>query len=117
MYTAGLAVECILQALALRWGAKYDARHDLIKWLQKCPSGLQLALRTHAAEQWSTVNTAWTNRLRYLSEDGLLGYLRKKEFNRGIRGGRDSVLKLNARKLCYAAHVVHGKGLVIWHRS
>jgi len=33
MYLSGLAVECVLQAVALHHGAIHDARHSLLSWL------------------------------------------------------------------------------------
>ena len=43
-YLAGLAVESILQAIALHAGASHDARHSLSNWLAKCPAALHDAL-------------------------------------------------------------------------
>jgi len=50
-YLAGLAVESILQALALHGGAGHDAKHTLSKWLSKCPSALHDALKGSA--EWN----------------------------------------------------------------
>ncbi len=33
VYLAGLSIECLLQAFALRDVPTHDARHDLTKWL------------------------------------------------------------------------------------
>ncbi len=38
MYLSGLAVECILQAVAFLDKPIHDARHDLKKWLNRCRS-------------------------------------------------------------------------------
>lgn len=114
MYLSGLAVECILQAIAIRDGAAHDAKHDLIKWLMKCPEKLKDAIRARAADDWSTVNTTWSNRLRYMSESGALGYLRNKGLVRRIKGGHESILKVNAKRLLASAQAVRRKGMIIW---
>ena len=40
MYLAGLAVECILQAIVLNDDPTHDAKHDLTKWLARCRASL-----------------------------------------------------------------------------
>ena len=75
-YLAGLAVESILQALALQGGAPHDARHSLSNWLSKCPTSLHEALKGSA--DWNLLVARWDNGIRYLSFDGLLGYFRNK---------------------------------------
>jgi hypothetical protein len=114
MYFSGLAVECILQAWALHTGAAADARHALPNWLAKCPVGLQDDLKGPAIREWSTVVASWDNGLRYLSFDGLLGYLRDKGLSRGISGGPPSVVRKNANDLLESAEVVHQKAVVQW---
>src|SRR5689334_9665115 len=84
-YLAGLAVESILQALALHSGAAHDARHSLSKWMSKCPTAMHDALKGSA--QWNLLVALWDNGMRYLSFDGLLGYFRDKEYARGKKGG------------------------------
>ena len=49
MYLSGLAVECVLQAIALFYDASYDAQHDLSRWLSKCPTGLQDSLKSRVS--------------------------------------------------------------------
>lgn len=40
MYVSGLAVESLMQAIAIRSGASHDAHHDLRAWLKKCPQSV-----------------------------------------------------------------------------
>ncbi len=117
MYVAGLAVESPLQAFATRMGEPHDARHSLDKWLNKCPAALVDAIRGRASTQWSELNTMWSNDLRYLSESGLLGRIRDRKHDRGIKGGRDSVLRVCARRCADDARAVHNRGLLQWHRD
>lgn len=117
MYLSGLAVECVLQAIAIRGGAAHDAKHDLIKWLKKCPEKLKVAINARVAVEWSTINTTWNNRLRYLSESGVLGYLRRKGLSKKIKGGPESIIKENAKRLLASAQAVHKKGMIIWRQS
>jgi len=114
-YLAGLAVESILQANALRGGAAHDARHSLSMWLSKCPTALNDALKGSA--QWNLLVALWDNGLRYLSFDGLLGYFRKKAYGKGKKGGVESIVRGVTKHLVDAAEVVHKKGLAVWLSS
>ena len=119
IYTAGLAVECVLQAIALRAGASDDAKHDLRKWLAKCPTNLQTIIAKDVPNEWSFLTIVWFNAIRYLSHDGLLGHLRKLELNKGIKQGKDgtvAILKVNAGRVVTAARAVHGKGASTWRQ-
>jgi hypothetical protein len=111
-YTAGLAVEAILQALALEGGATHDARHTLSNWLNKCPRSLQDSLKGSA--DWNVLLALWDNGLRYLSFDGLLGYLRAKGYAKGKKGGVQSIVRTVVRHLVDAAEVVHKRAVAQW---
>jgi hypothetical protein len=118
MYVAGLAVEALVQALALRAGAAHDARHDLDAWLRKCPERVIDGLVPHAG--WSRVVIVWRNDLRYLSKAGVLGYLRSRNLTARIKVGErgsDGVLRFNATQMLKAASAVHKKGVVMWHEG
>lgn len=117
MYVAGLAVEALLQAFAIRGGEAHDARHGLQQWLNKSPAVLVDAIRGDAKTEWSELNTMWNNDLRYLSEAGLLGRLRDRKHDRGIKGGRESVLKICSRRCVDDARAVHNRGLLQWRRD
>lgn len=116
-YLAGLAVECILQAVAIRMGAAHDARHSLPKWLAKCPVELQDAIKSQVPDEWSLLVALWDNGIRYLSREGFLGYVRDKGYTEKIRGGPESMLRKNAKLLVGAADAVHKKGLAQWVNS
>jgi hypothetical protein len=117
MYLAGIAVECILQAIAIHNGSHHDARHDLPKWLSKCPAALQDDIKGQAASAWSELLAVWDNGLRYLSEEGLLGYLREKNASRRISGGPNAIIRENARRLLGAADIIHKRGSAQWVSS
>lgn len=115
MYLAGVAVECVVQSVVLLDYPSHDARHDLNKWLARGRTSLQDAVKasdTRAA--WSFLTAVWRNGLRYLSEAGLLGYLRDLDLQRGIGGGTEAIIKVNARRLVTAAELVHAKGTAAW---
>lgn len=114
-YLAGLAVESILQALALQTGAPHDAKHTLTKWLSKCPSSIHEALK--GSGEWNRLVALWDNGLRYLSFDGLLGYFRNKGYVRGRKGGVESIVRQVTKELVDSAETVHKKGLAIWLSS
>jgi hypothetical protein len=81
-YLAGLAVESILQALAIKSGG---SRHSLPNWLSKCPPTMFDALK--GSGEWNRLVALWDNGMRYLSYDGLLGYFRDKAALHGKKGG------------------------------
>ena len=114
-YLGGLAIECILQAIALRQDPSHDSRHDLRRWLGRCPVGLQQALasermRTH----WTTVATDWNNSLRYFSESALLGYLRKKKRLRRWKGDTQARMNQAVTTFVNASERVFEKGVAQW---
>lgn len=116
MYLAGLSVECMLQAHALRSGAAHDARHDLDAWLIKCSVRLQNTIRDKSDDAWARLRRMWANEMRYMSVPGLLGFLRAKGryAYRDIKGGDNSLIKANADRLVKAARIVVDKGAVLW---
>ena len=114
VYLGGLSVECILQAIVLKLGGVRDAKHSLPIWLARCPVSMQDAIKGTARNEWNLVVALWDNSLRYVSKDGLLGYLRQKGYTTGIYGGPESVLRKNGKALVAAAEVVQRKGLAQW---
>lgn len=117
MYLAGLAVECILQAVCHLDDPSHDARHHLPKWLNKCRTSLQDAINAPGVRgHWTTVVNVWRNQLRYLSEDALLGFLRRIKRDRLVSGGGEAIMKVNADRLLESADVVHRRGLAAWKR-
>jgi len=115
MYTAGLAVECIIQAIALNHGATHNARHNLANWLTKCPEALDDTLR--GTGEWNLVVALWRNELRYLSFEGLLHHLRERNHVRGLKGSVESLVRTSATRFVSAAGVVQKKGVAEWLRS
>lgn len=121
IYVAGLAVECVLQAIALRHRAELDARHDLALWLTRCPNRVSDRIQANAPNAWSFLRVCWENRLRYLSDDAALGYLRAKGLAKGLklprRGAdppRETVLRANASLCLQSARLVHDTGVLEW---
>ena len=56
----------------------------------------------------------WDNRLRYLSESGVLGLLRASGWAMGIKGGPSEILRKNGDLLVSSADWVHKKGMAAW---
>lgn len=111
-YLAGLSVESILQAIALCHGAAADARHDLRQWLNRCPLQMIDALR--GVPEWSHIITAWDNGIRYLSFDGFLGHLRRRNLAQGRKGGVESMVRTSVKAIVESARIVHEKGTIQW---
>jgi hypothetical protein len=53
IYLAGLAVECLVQAIARLDDPTYDARHDLAIWLSRCRTSLQDKLNSKVIREHS----------------------------------------------------------------
>jgi HEPN domain-containing protein len=107
IYLSGLAVECVLQAIVLREHPQHDSKHNLAKWLSRCRPSLQDAVKASGIrESWALLIAVWRNELRYYSEAGLLGHLRRIDRARGISGGSEAILRVNAQRLLEAASVV-----------
>lgn len=112
---AGLSVECVLQALALRNDSRHDARHNLAAWLARCPRPLQNELRTQPMdEHWVHLLAIWRNHLRYASRDSLLGYLRRVSQWRRLKGDDDARMKAMCRSVLQSAWEIQKKGLAAW---
>lgn len=115
MYLSGLAVECILQAIVFLDRPSHDARHDLTKWLRQARASLQDAIKAQDTRaEWDRLLVTWRNGLRYLSQSGLLGFLRKLDLDRGISGTSDDIMRINATRLVSASERVHRKGVAAW---
>lgn len=116
IYLAGLSVECVLQAVALLDHPTHDAKHDLGKWLGRCRSGLQHAVKASPAQaEWSLLISVWRSDLRYLSGDGMLNHVRRfRSLILGLRGGPDAIMKVVAARIVRAAETVQLKGVVAW---
>ncbi len=117
MYLSGLAVECILQALASLAGGEHDAHHDLPRWLAKCPDAFRASVKGDAGAAWSQLVAIWHNGLRYFSDAALLGYLRERNATRAISGGPKAVVRENARRVVQSAAIIHTKGITQWLSS
>jgi len=62
MYLAGLAVECIFQAVVLLDHPFHEARHDLRKWLARARPSLQDAVKAaDTRAEWSFLTAVWRN--------------------------------------------------------
>jgi hypothetical protein len=116
VYLGGLAIECLLQAFALRTGAAHEPHHDLAAWLARCPSGLQDDVIRKARSEWNTMVAVWRNNLRFQSSAAFLGYLRRLERFWRVRGGGQATMKHAARVLIDGAERVHAIGVAQWRR-
>ena len=113
-YLAGPAVECIFQAVAFKIGAAHDAGHSLPLWLGKGPRDLRNSIKSEVRDEWSVLVAIWSNGIRYLSRSGFVGYLRDKRGTVRVRGGPESMMRMNAKWLVESAAAIHKKGLAQW---
>ena len=129
MYSAGVAVECMLRAYKLRIDATFDERHDLARLLRS--SGIfnlerslmrrkglsQEQIRVFVREIQNAVNDVvilWSNDYRFASEQRLRVFLRKTvSLKMRVTG---DLLKPLALRLLNAAERVVNRGEVLWER-
>ncbi|HJT79026.1 MAG TPA: HEPN domain-containing protein [Gemmataceae bacterium] len=127
MYTAGLAVECMLRAFMLRSGkAEFESRHDILLLAKESGmlnvdrdrlkrSGLtEEQIDGHVKALWASVNDVfilWRNNYRFASEVRLLAHLRKMKLYQGVKA---APLKANALRLPSAAQRFIDKGVLQW---
>ena len=115
MYLGGLAIECLLQALAHLDGAEHDARHDLARWLDKCSPRFQNVLKHPSTRKaWNLLVADWQNTMRYWPRAQLLGYLRHKPAWRVMKGDNDQRLRAYAQRFITDVDIIHGKGQHEW---
>jgi hypothetical protein len=125
MYTAGVAVECLLRAFKLLQTAEFDERHDLLalfahsrmrqlndELLEKRPSSQRASRSAQDISAWmSDVYNLWANDYRYASEDRLRSELTSRRKIHGVKG---DVLKAGACRLLNSAEMLIERGAVIW---
>lgn len=126
IYTAGVAVECLLRAFKSRRNQTFDERHDLLKLF--VASGLLnidralLSRRGMSDAQidrhLKTIDAAihdifriWANRYRYASEDRLRSHLKRLTGYQRIRG---DYLKEQNRRVLDAAQILIDLGTFQW---
>ncbi len=114
-YVAGLAVECMFRAYAVRNGAAFDGRHDLRKWLElaRFDEVITEAHLEATSFACNIVIVQWNSTQRYYSEDFLKAFFRNTHLDRGIRG--NSVKELT-RRVVDAAFVVVQEGIGQWKK-
>lgn len=115
VFLGGLAVECLLQAIVHLDTPKHDARHDLTKWLGRCPPSLQDAVKSaELRNSWSHICSVWRNEFRYYSSSAFYGTMKAMGRTRRIRGDQASVMREVAKRFHNSAVRIHNKGLVAW---
>ena len=112
-YVAGLAVECMLRAYAVRNGAMFDGRHDLNKWfeLARFDEVITEPRLETVSFAYNVVFIQWNSAQRYYSDVLLRALFRNTRLDRGIRG--DAVKELT-RRIVEAALLVVGEGTAQW---
>jgi len=126
MYTAGLAVECLLRAYTVQRDREFDSRHDVILLFKNSgilrvdPEQLKRKgltdhqIQGHHKALWSSVSEVfnlWRNNYRFASEARLLAHLKKMRLYKGTKG---SLLKAKAHELIKAAQLFIDKGVLQW---
>jgi HEPN domain-containing protein len=129
MYSAGLAVECMLRAYRWRKESSFEGRHAILKLLKD--SGLltvsdqamrrkgynEIDVTRVSAELRAAVNDVailWTNNLRFASEARLRAFLVSIDRHLGKKG---DPCKANALDLVNAAQKIIDRGTLLWKPS
>jgi hypothetical protein len=112
-FTAGLAVECMFRAYAVRNGAAFDGKHDLRKWfaLARFDEVTNPAHSERIAAAYDVVALQWNSTQRYYSEGFLRAHFHNNRFDRGIKG---NIAKELTRRLVEAAFEVVTEGKLRW---
>ena len=112
-FTAGLAVECMFRAYAVRNGAAFDGKHDLRNWfaLARFDEVIRPVHAEQIAAAYDIVVLQWNSTQRYYSEGFLRAHFRNNRFDRGIRG---NTVKELTRRLVEAAFEVVTEGKLRW---
>lgn len=126
MYSAGLAVECILRAFRWLKDTSFEGRHDLLELFHASGFGeieedhlREKGLSPEKIQQYAfalrgainTVKALWHNNLRFASEARLRAYLKQIGLYKGKKG---DLLKANALDLINAADRIVDKGVALW---
>ena len=125
MYTAGVAVECLLRAFKSLRTDQYDERHDLRQlfshshilqfneeYLERRGLSERVVESAQDMRAWlDEIYGLWANDYRYASEKRLKSELISMGKISGVRG---DVLKANANKLLNAADNLVERGVIIW---
>jgi hypothetical protein len=126
MYTAGLAVECLLRAYMIKRKREFESRHDLLLLFKesgilsmdadkmKAKGLTDEQIQQHRKVLWSSVNEVfilWRNNYRFASEARLLAYLKKMKLYQGAKG---DVLKAKSYDLLKAVQRFLDKGVLQW---
>ena len=125
MYTAGVAVECLLRAFKATRTDEFDERHDLRKLFshshilqlnESLVANRRSPERTLESAQSmraciAEIYTLWANDYRYASEDRLRSELSRKKKTASVKG---DVLKASAYDLLNAAQKLVEKGTLLW---
>ena len=108
-FTAGLAVECMFRAYAVRNREVFNARHDLRNWfiLARFDEVTDPSRSESIATAYDVVALQWNSTQRYYAESFLRAHFRNNQFDRGIKG---NVVKELTRRLVEAALEVVTEG-------
>ena len=112
-YFAGIAVESMLRAHALRRGEPFSSNHSVLFWAKQ--AGLLHTGRRPAGDQLAgmlnEVEARWRANLRYLPEATLVRYLYEAGLYRSIKVNR---LKYSAGRLLELAAAIVAAGDARW---
>jgi len=113
LYAAGVAVESLLRAFIVRREPQFDAAHDLPLLLKT--SNLRFLATSSEYQQIGAALAdlfgRWRNDLRYTTNNRLRRHLKRKKFDRGIRG---DFVKENCRIAIEMAATIINIGAPKW---
>jgi hypothetical protein len=126
MYTAGLAVECVLRAFRWQKDRSFEGRHNLLELFKA--SGLHQLNEARLQQQGvpfdeimrlsgelkvaiSELGVLWDNKLRFACEDRAAAFLR--QIGR-LERKKGNALKANSLDLLNAAQKIVHRGVALW---
>jgi hypothetical protein len=112
-YFAGIAVESVLRALAMRRGEPFSSNHSILFWAGKAGM-IHDASRIGSdmvPANLNEIEARWRASHRYLPEQALATYLHDAGLDRRIRGNR---IKYSATRLLELAAAIVAIGEARW---
>ncbi|HWE02023.1 MAG TPA: hypothetical protein VG326_06395 [Tepidisphaeraceae bacterium] len=112
-YVSGLAVECLFRAYRSRIGPEFESRHDLYELSKEAKFADVVPAKSLAKYESNlgVVATRWSNSHRYRTEDALRRLLKRRQFDRRIKG---DFLKENVRLMVSASSDIVTLGAHVW---
>jgi HEPN domain-containing protein len=115
IYTSGLAAECMIRAFRILRDSSFDERHDL--WRLWKNTSLAYITNKKFKEQMyagiAEISNLWKNNYRFLPENDLRAFFKKRKLDRGIKG---DFLKFHSNSIYQSSRTIIQLGGLQWKK-